>query len=199
MIGYLRGTVKQKRESSVVLECNGVGYEISVPKSIQFQFPEVEEQGTLHTHLHVRPESQALYGFLSEQERDMFRILINISSIGPSHALNILSELKLSELVTCVRFNDSKPLESVPRIGKATAAKLLIELANKIDQFQVADAATETKSGSSTDYLEDAVEALMVMGFTQREAQSAVSGVREQSNSTEQAIRFALGNLRSAG
>lgn len=199
MIGYLRGVVNQKRESSVVLECNGVGYELFIPKSVQFQLPDDGQQVQLHTHLHVRPESQALYGFLNVSQRDVFRILINISNIGPSHALNILSELTLSELIACVRYNDPKPLEKVPRIGQATAAKLLIELSNKIDHIAAFDGSTDEKSLPPGDFLRDAFDALIVMGFSHKEARNAVSAARGNVENAEQAIRFALDLLGSTG
>lgn len=198
MIGHLRGTVSQKRESSVVLDCNGIGYEVHIPKSTQFQLPDIDEQVVLQTHLHIRPESHSLYGFPTIAERDMFRILINISNIGPSHALNILSELKLPELVACVRYEDPKPLEKVPRIGKATAAKLLIELANKIDNIALVEPAIEHGDGSTADYLDEAIEALVVMGFSAREARSAVVQIRNNTETTEDAIRQALSRLGSA-
>lgn len=199
MIGYLRGIVSQKRETSVVVECNGIGYEVFIPKSAQFQLPEDGVQVQLHTHLHVRQESQALYGFVSVSQRDVFRVLINISSIGPSHALNILSELTLSDLVACVRYNDPKPLEKVPRIGQATAAKLLIELSSKIDHISAFDHAADEEILTPDDFLKDAVEALVVMGFSPREARKAVSDVRGNADDTEQAVRLALNLLRPSG
>ncbi len=199
MIGHLRGVIKQKRESSVVLECHGVGYEVVVPKGVPVQLPEIDEPAVLQTHLHVRPESQSLYGFMTVAERDMFRILINISKIGPSHAINILSELKLSDLVACVRYEDPKPLQKVPRLGKATAAKLLIELSSKIDHIVEVAELTDMPDVAPGDYLEDAVEALAVMGFSYREARSAVSSVRDQADTTEHVIRLALISLGSTG
>ena len=199
MIGYLRGIVSQKRESSVILECNGVGYEVSVPKSTQLQLPDDGEPVQMHTHLHVRQESQALYGFLNVSQRDVFRVLINISNIGPSHALNILSDLTLSDLVACVRYNDPKPLEKVPRIGQATAAKLLIELSNKIDHIAAFDDLADEKSQPPSDFLKDAVDALVVMGFSHKEAREAVSAARGNADDAEQAIRYALNLLGSTG
>ncbi len=182
-----------------MLDCNGVGYEVNIPKSTQLKLPELDEPATLQTHLHVRPESHSLYGFLTAAERDMFRILINISNIGPSHALNILSELNLSELAACVRYEDPKPLERVPRIGKATAAKLLIELANKIDQIDTAEAQDGHSEALVSDYRSEAVEALVVMGFSPREARNAVAQIHESAKTTEQAIRQALSLLGSVG
>ena len=183
----------------MVLECNGVGYEILVPKSMQHQLSDVEDSVVLHTHLYVRPESQNLYGFLTVAERDMFRILINISNIGPSIALNILSELQISDLVACVKLEDTKPLQKVPRLGKATAAKLLIELTSKI--HHVAEVAQTGIPGNTTtgSYLDDAREALVVMGYSNREARSAVAAVRDQAETAENAIRLALGILGSTG
>lgn len=199
MIGHLRGTVKRKQDSFVLLDCNGVGYEIQIPKRTQMQIPELDDEVTLQTHLHVRPEAHSVYGFLTIAERDMFRVLINISGIGPSHALNILSELNLSELATCVRYNDPKPLEKVPRIGKSTAAKLLIELANKIDHIVLTESSGEQGDEVGADYLEEAVEALVVMGFSNREARNAIAQIRSTADTTEQAIRQALSHLGSTG
>ncbi len=199
MIGYLRGTVQQRRESSLVLECNGVGYEILIPKSMQHQLSDDVDSVVLHTHQYVRPESQNLYGFLTVAERDMFRILINISSIGPSIALNILSELQISDLVACVKLEDAKPLQKVPRLGKATAAKLLIELSSKMDYFaEVAQSGT-TGGTATGSYLDDAREALIVMGFSNRDARSAVVAVHDQAETAEHAIQLALGILGSTG
>ncbi len=197
MIGHLRGLVKEKREATVTLECNGVGYEIAVPKSTPIKLPEMDESALLYTHLHVRPESHSLYGFLTVAERDMFRILINVNKIGPSLALNILSDLSIVDLIACVRYEDTKPLERVPRLGRATAAKLLIELSNKIDRIAEAAQLVDDHDVPAGDYLTDAIDALLAMGFTKKEARDAVAAVRDAADTAETLVHLALNSLGS--
>ncbi len=197
LISQLQGVIKEKQEGYVVLECNGVGYEILLPKSTLLKLPEIGEPVVLRTHLYVRPEAHSLYGFLTAVQRDMFRILINISKIGPSLALNILSDLSIVDLVACVRYEDPKPLEKVPRLGKATAAKLLIELSGKIDHIVKTAQLSDAQEIPKGDYLTDALAALMTMGFSSKEARHAIAMVRDGADSTEEIIRLALHTLSS--
>ena len=196
MIGYLRGLIRRIEPTSIILDVNGVGYEVHLPTSALQNLPQEGEMAELHIHLHVREDVQALFGFTQIAERDLFRTLITISKVGPRIALAILSELSVSELVACVQMDDTRPLEKVPGIGAKTAEKLLIELRDKVSQFPIEDS-IDLEGGSSTgNSIIEATEALVELGFSNREARQAVLIARDNGkDTTEQLVREALSTL----
>lgn len=200
MIGYLRGTLLEKQPPHVLLDVNGVGYELEVPMTTLFQLPNVGEPLVLHTHLVVREDAQLLYGFYSKRDRALFRELIRLNGVGPKLALALMSGLSVDELIQCVHAEDTARLMKVPGVGKKTADRLLVELKGRFENWDStplggqagmepvqASAVTQAQSAES-----DAVSALIGLGFKPAQASRAVSAVAEEGLSSEDLIRRAL-------
>ena len=182
MIGRLSGKLVAKNPPQVLLDVAGVAYEIDVPMSSFYNLPATGEAVTLHTHLIVREDAHALYGFATLEERSVFRKLIRISGVGARTALSVLSGLSVAELAQAVTLQDAARLTKVPGIGKKTAERLLLELKGKI-----ADIETKPAAGGSR----DVVNALVGLGYSEKEAQNAVKGLPQGLAVTE-GIRSAL-------
>lgn len=133
MIGRLRGTIVRLGASEVVIEVGGVGYEVAVPVTTLVELPGIGEDAVLHTHLHVREDQLALFGFGSSDDRDLFRVLLGVSGVGPKVALAILSTMDANELRRVVATEDVGALTAVPGIGKRSAQKLLLELRPRLE------------------------------------------------------------------
>jgi holliday junction DNA helicase RuvA len=172
MIGRITGTLTEKSPPLVLIDVNGVGYEIDVPMSTFFNLPGLGERVTLLTHFVVREDAQVLFGFLTEPERATFRLLVKISGVGPRTALAILSGLSVGELAQAVTRQDSGRLVKVPGIGKKTAERLLLELKGKLG----ADLALPTSTPVS-DAQADIVQALVALGYNEREANAALKAL----------------------
>lgn len=133
MIGRLRGTIVRQGATSLLIEVGGIGYDVAVPVRTLVELPGVGEDAVLHTHLHVREDQLALYGFAGADDRDLFRLLLGISGVGPKVALAILSTMDADELRGVVATEDAAALTTVPGIGKRSAQKLLLELRPKLE------------------------------------------------------------------
>lgn len=200
MIGFLRGTLLEKQPPHVLLDVNGVGYELEVPMTTLYQLPAVGEPLQLHTHLVVREDAQLLYGFYAKRDRTMFRELIRLNGVGPKLALALMSGMSVDELIQCVQAEDTKRLMKVPGVGKKTADRLLVELKDRVKNWEGSAAAGQTSmepAGLSTvtdaqSSEREAVEALIGLGFKPAEASRAVSAVQEEGLSSEELIRRAL-------
>ena len=182
MIGRLSGKLVSKNPPQVLLEVAGVGYEIDVPMSTFYNLPATGEAVTLHTHLVVREDAHVLYGFASLEERSAFRKLIRISGVGARTALSVLSGLSVADLAQAVTLQDAARLTKVPGIGKKTAERLLLELKGKITDID-----TKPAAGGSNDVL----NALVGLGYSEKEALAAVKGLPAGLALTE-GIRAAL-------
>lgn len=170
MIGRLTGLLADKSSPpQLLLDVNGVGYELDVPMSSFFNLPAAGQQLTLLTHFVVREDAQQLFGFLTAGERETFRQLIRISGVGPRMALALLSGLSVAELAQAVTAQDASRLVKVPGIGKKTAERLLLELKGKLG----ADLGLPGAAAAS-DAQADILQALMALGYSEREAQAAV-------------------------
>ena len=168
MIGRITGKLIEKRPPLVLLEVQGVGYEIDVPMSTFYQLPAIGSQVTLHTHLVVREDAHLLFGFGSEEERAAFRQLLKISGVGARTALAVLSGLSVADLQQTVRAQDSGRLTKIPGIGKKTAERLLLELRGKLEMTLSPDATpAATRS-------QDVLNALLALGYNEREANWAI-------------------------
>ncbi|HXD07990.1 MAG TPA: Holliday junction branch migration protein RuvA [Burkholderiaceae bacterium] len=186
MIGRLSGTLAEKNPPQVLLDVGGVGYEVDVPMSSFFNLPGIGERVTLLTHLIVREDAHVLFGFLTAGERDSFRQLIKISGVGPRTALSILSGLSVSELAQAISAQDASRLVKVPGIGKKTAERLLLELKGKLGP------AIETPGAAVLgDAHADILQALVALGYSDREAQAAVKQLPESVGVSE-GIKLAL-------
>ena len=196
MIGQLKGQIISKNPPEVLLEVGGIGYELLCPMSTFYQLDNSSEDTLLYTHLSVKEDSHTLFGFISKDEKNMFRELIRVNGVGPKVALAILSHLSVSSLVDCIVSEDADLLAKTPGIGKKTALKLIVELQDrlsKIDLFGSPVASSQFK-GSSNPNAKQAIEALQSLGFKTKEANKMVSKIEDKDLTTEQLIRLALQN-----
>jgi len=169
MIGRLHGTLADKNPPQVLLDCQGVGYEVDVPMSTFYNLPAAGEKVTLLTHFVVREDAQVLFGFATAAEREAFRQLIRISGVGPRTALAVLSGMSVGEIAQAVTAQDASRLVKVPGIGKKTAERLLLELKGKIGADIGAPSA-----GAGSDARADILQALVALGYSDKEAQAAL-------------------------
>ena len=194
MIGRLRGTIILKQPPQLLVEVQGVGYEVDAPMSTFYQLPDVGGDVVLHTHLVVREDAQLLYGFASESERALFRHLIRINGVGPKLGLTILSGMGTDDFVACVQDGDAAALVRMPGIGKKTAERLIIELRDKLKDAQPQNESSPTlalKTGNSTP-VSDAVSALIALGYKPQEASRMVRTVDADGLDAEDIIRISL-------
>lgn len=195
MIGRLRGTLLEKQPPQLLLDVGGVGYEVSAPMTTFYELPETGNDITLHTHLAVREDAHVLYGFLREQDRLLFRTLIKVSGVGPKLALAILSGMPADEFAGCVQTGDSPALTKLPGVGKKTAERLVVEMRDRLKDWQGVSLATDTASSSeksANDAVKDAVSALVSLGYKPQEASRMVSQVEKDGLASEEMIRLAL-------
>jgi holliday junction DNA helicase RuvA len=191
LIGRITGKLVEKHPPQVVIDAHGVGYEIDVPMSTFYNLPATGETVILHTQLIVREDAQLLYGFGTEEERKVFRQLLKISGVGPKLALSVLSGLSINDLAHAVAAQETGRLTKIPGVGKKTAERLLLELKDKLD---VAVTGRVEKPASAGD---DAMNALLALGYNDREAQQALKHVPAGLGLSE-TIRAALKSLSKA-
>jgi len=192
MIGRITGKLVDKRPPQVLLDVGGVAYEIDVPMSTFYNLPALGIEVTLHTHLIVREDAHLLYGFGSEQERGAFRQLLKISGIGAKTALAVLSGLSVADLQQAVTGQDSGRLTRIPGIGKKTAERLLLELRDKLDA-----SITVVAGASAAQAATDVLNALLALGYNEREAAWAVKQL-DPALAVSEGIRQALKLLSKA-
>jgi Holliday junction DNA helicase RuvA len=188
MIGRLTGTLAEKSPPQLLIDVNGVGYEVDVPMSSFYNLPGLGERVTLLTHFVVREDAQVLFGFLSHDERAAFRKLVKISGIGPRMALSILSGLSVNELAQAVSLQDSGRLVKIPGIGKKTAERLLLELKGKLGDALGAPATV------ASDAQADILQALVALGYSDKEAAAALKSLPADT-SVSDGIKLALKSL----
>src|SRR3989441_4717972 len=172
MLARLTGTLAEKSPPQLLIDVNGVGYEVDVPMSSFYNLPALGERVTLLTHFVVREDAQVLFGFLTGEERATFRQLVKISGIGPRTALSILSGLSVGELAQAVSMQQTGRLVKVPGIGKKTAERLLLELKGKLGPELGAPAAQVTSDAQA-----DIVQALVALGYSERDAAAALKAM----------------------
>lgn len=199
MIGRLTGILLEKQPPHILLDVNGVGYEVEAPMSTFYRLPAAGEKATLHTHLVVREDAQLLYAFADKRDRQLFRELIRLNGVGPKLALSLMSGLEVDELIAAVQAEDTSALTRVPGVGKKTAERLLVELKGKFSAWEtsaggavplVKGAAAAPASSSA-----DAVSALIALGYKPQEASRAVNAIKEDGLSSEELIRRALKSM----
>lgn len=173
MIGSIRGRLLEKNPPQILVETNGVGYEIDVPMSTLYNLPDIGAEVFLYTHYVVREDAELLFGFSTKAERSLFRLLIRISGIGPKIALSILSGISASILAQAVSQAEPVLLTRIPGVGKKTAERIVLELKGKIDTVVgSADSQTPTSGAKA-----DIISALVSLGYSEREALQAVKGL----------------------
>ena len=188
MIGKLTGILSEKNPPQVLVDCNGVGYEVDVPMTTFYNLPAMGEKVSLLTHFVVREDAQILYGFGTAAERTSFRQLIKISGVGPRTALGILSGLSADELARAVSDQDVTRLTKVPGIGKKTAERLLLELKGKLGADLCPSAVASTGNQS------DILQALLALGYNDKEAAAALKALPADVGVSE-GIKLALKSL----
>ncbi|AFT66508.1 MAG: Holliday junction DNA helicase RuvA [Cycloclasticus pugetii] len=193
MIGFLRGTVDEKQAPHVVIDVNGVGYDVETPMSSFFNLPALGETVSLRTHLVVREDAHVLYGFLTEQERALFRSLIKVNGVGPKVALGILSGVSVSDFCLWVSDSNVAALVRLPGIGKKTAERLVIDMRDRLPEGTVTT--TPPPLGvltQKTSAVEEAISALVALGYKPQDAEKRARAVASDDASSEQIIRSAL-------
>jgi len=201
MISYIKGELTEIMEDAIVVENNGIGFNIRVPATVISEFSVTGEQVKVYTYLQIREDAHSLYGFLTRDDLEIFKMLINVNGIGPKGALAILSTISPDDLRFAVLSDDVKLISSAPGIGAKTAQKLIIELKDKIklsDAFEQALAHQESSIGMSVDFSarNEAVEALVALGYGNAEALRAVKSIENiEEKDTETILKEALKRL----
>tara|TARA_B110000444_G_C18723032_1_gene539456 strand:- start:223 stop:831 length:609 start_codon:yes stop_codon:yes gene_type:complete len=202
MIGQINGVLIEKQAPTILVDVNGIGYELQVPMTTLYLLPELGKSVKLFTHFVVREDAQLLYGFVIEKDRALFRTLIRVNGVGPKLALTILSGMDGTAFASCVLAGDSAALVKLPGVGKKTAERLVIEMRDQLKDWQVdlREHATGGKIGSfRNDIVADAESALVVLGYKVQEASRAIGAVNSDSvTNSEDLIRLALQSMVEA-
>ena len=193
MIGSLIGLIKEKTPSSILLEVNGIGYEIAVPLSTSFQLPNVGESAYLLTHLVVREDQHSLYGFATDEERKLFRALIKISGVGAKLAITILSGTNVNGFIQSVVNEDIDALVHLPGIGKKTAERLIVEMKDKVSEISSDENSFSQNNENSA--VAEAMNALVNLGYKTKDAKTILDKIESEGLTVEELIRQALKSL----
>jgi Holliday junction DNA helicase RuvA len=195
MIGRLHGELLSKMPPFLLIDVNGVGYDVESPMSTFYSLPSVGEKITLFTHLAIRDDAHVLYGFASESERSLFRSLLKVSGVGAKMALAILSGMSADEFAACVQANDTAALVRLPGIGKKSAERLIVEMRDRLDKLELGDVAAQPKGTTPAvehSPVADAVGALIALGYKANDASRMVRDVDCEGLSSEEIIRASL-------
>ncbi len=197
MIAFLRGRVLDKHPNRIVVDVNGVGYELYVPLSTYYEVGDVGAEISLRVHTHVREDALQLFGFLTSLEQQLFERLIAISGIGPKLAIAVLSGIESRELVASVRRADVARLTRIPGIGKKTAERIVLELKDRLADVAPADAGATVEAASVDRLRDDVVSALENLGYHRPLAEKAADAARARDGSAafEDALKSALREL----
>ncbi|MES9898821.1 MAG: Holliday junction branch migration protein RuvA [Sedimenticola sp.] len=197
MIGRLSGAIAYKQPPFLMLDVNGVGYELEAPMSTFYDLPAQGEKVTLFTHLAIRDDAHVLYGFANESERVLFRALLKVSGVGAKVALAILSGMNADEFSICIQNDDITALTRLPGIGKKTAERLIVEMRDRLAKLELGGNAVARPSALSSvvvadNPVSDAVGALVALGYKPNDAARMVRLVESEGLSSEEIIRQAL-------
>lgn len=206
MIGQIAGTLIAKQPPEVLVDVQGVGYEIQLPMTCFYALPAVGDAVTLVTHFVVREDAQLLYGFINQSERSLFRLLIKTQGVGPKLALAILSGMSADEFVIAVNNNDVSRLVKLPGVGKKTAERLVIEMRDRLKDWQgqgtpytdampMGTGSTESTFVHPVDARADALSALLALGYKETQAEKVLRSVYQADLSSEELIKAALKQL----
>ena len=197
MIGYIKGKLLSVADSTVILENNGVGYEITCSRQALEKIAQANG-GEVYTYMAVRDDGIFLYGFINLEEKNMFLKLISVSGVGPKMGITILSNMSISDLAIKIATSDIKGLSAVKGLGKKTAERIIVELREKVDaDIKAEDKSVKTETVELSKEDDDAVYALLSLGFNKAESVEAVKKAKEQGASTlEQIISTALKSIR---
>ncbi|MFB0988844.1 MAG: Holliday junction branch migration protein RuvA [Gammaproteobacteria bacterium] len=198
MIGRIRGVLVDKKPPEIQIDVAGICYEVQVPMSTLYQLPELGKEITLHTHFVVREDAQLLYGFFEEKDKSMFRSLIKINGVGPKMALGILSSMEANEFVRAVRSNDINAMVKMPGIGKKTAERLLIEMRDRLKDWDNEEGGTQVPVSAGASITSDAETALISLGYKPQQAAHAIAAVLKTNpeiQGSEELIRHSLKSM----
>jgi len=182
MIAYLKGVLINKSPISVTIDVNGVGYEVFVPLSTFYELPETGNPVSFRIHTQHKEDTLKLFGFLTDEDKKIFEILISINKVGPKMALTILSGMSTSALLNAVSSNDVDRLSTIPGVGRKTSERLILELKDKLKNIEAPEDQTSTLSTNGT--MEDALSALINLGYKKPQAEMALKKVIAGSEST---------------
>lgn len=204
MIGRLSGVLLEKQPPEILLDVSGVGYEVQMPMTCFYELPNCTEQVTIYTHFVVREDAQLLFGFNHKKERALFRELIKANGVGPKLGLAILSGMSAEQFIRCVNHEDATTLVKIPGVGKKTAERLVLEMKDRLKDFGhdlltpysdgavIAPQENPTVENTPAD---DAIAALLALGYKQAQAQKAIKAVSKPSMGTEALIKEALKSM----
>jgi Holliday junction DNA helicase RuvA len=198
VIGRIRGVLVDKKPPEIQIDVAGICYEVQVPMSTLYQLPELGKEITLHTHFVVREDAQLLYGFFEEKDKSMFRSLIKINGVGPKMALGILSSMEANEFVRAVRSNDINSMVKMPGIGKKTAERLLIEMRDRLKDWDGEEGGTQVPVPAGASITSDAETALISLGYKPQQAAHAIAAVLKTNPEilgSEELIRHSLKSM----
>lgn len=200
MIGRLNGILLEKQPPFVLVDVNGVGYDCQSPMNTIYNLPDLGQPVVLHTHLSVSENAHTLFAFYSLEERKLFRELIKVNGVGPKLALAILSAMNSVEFVQFVRANDVNHLVKIPGVGKKTAERLIIEMKDKLKDWQISSSELPASSNEPLDtntnlQVQEAISGLVALGYKPQAASMAISKIDDQKLPAASLIRLALKNM----
>ena len=206
MIGKLTGIIVEKTPPEIVLDVGGVGYEIQLPMTSFYQLPDIDQPSTLFTHFVVREDAQLLFGFVERLERTLFRVLIKANGVGPKLACTILSGMSAHQFVNAVMHEDITALVKMPGVGKKTAERLVVELKDKLNDLDATPSSGAFKPASAggaengllvpkISAIDEAVSALIALGYKRNQAENAVRKVATEDATSEKLIRDSLKSM----
>lgn len=194
MIGRLQGEIIEKQPPHLLLDVKGVGYELEAPMSTFYELPDCGEKVMLYTHLLIRDDAHTLYAFKHLQDRSLFRNLLKVNGVGAKMALAILSGMDVNSFTSCIHNGDTDSLIRLPGVGRKTAERLIIDMRDRIDKSYSPTISSNGQNGNARQQspVEDAVSALISLGYKPNDASRMVSNVNIQEQSSEDIIRQAL-------
>lgn len=195
MYSFIYGKIDEKTDNALVLDCNGVGYEIFVTTQTLSSVGGVGDYVKIHTYLHVREDAMCLFGFQSKKEKELFLSLISVSSVGAKTAMAILSGISADDLISAIAFGDASSIAKIKGIGKKTAERIILELKNSISNQDISLLNLNNSAEGSNSEFEDAVILLSTMGLTKTDALKLVNDVYTSGDKTEDIVAKALKNM----
>jgi len=195
MIGQIRGILIHKQPPHLLVDVQGVSYEIEAPMTTFYKLPDTGVEVTLFTHLAIRDDAHLLFGFATHNERTMFRTLIKVNGVGAKMALTILSGMETDHFAQCIRDGDANSLVRLPGVGKKTAERLIIEMRDRLKDWELSSVASRSADnalGRASSQSDDAVSALIALGYKPQEASRLVFAVATDEMTSEEIIRQAL-------
>lgn len=198
MIHFLKGILIDKKPPEITVEVHGIGYAVTASMNTIYNLPDVGQSVFIHTQLIVREDAHTLYGFSSERERALFQNLIKVNGVGPKLAITILSSTDPDSFVSCIHNNDTASLVRLPGIGKKTAERLVLDMCDRLQDWQGdlnIDSINPVSSGMAVSAKQEAISALIALGYKPQEAKRAIDNVANDELNSEELIRLGLKGL----